>query len=59
MTRLLLYAAARLVMGLVSLMCLDTITGTTYAAEPSSILAAAGLVILADIIAYTNNGSPQ
>lgn len=54
MTDLLGYLAARLILGIFALVCVDTMTGTALAAEPSSILAAAGLLIIADIIVYTN-----
>ncbi|MCS3707201.1 hypothetical protein GGP62_002188 [Salinibacter ruber] len=54
MTDFLLYLVARLVLAIFALVCVDTMTGTALAAEPSSILAATGLLLIADIIVYTN-----
>jgi len=48
------YIAARLIMAIVALMCVDVLANTTLAAEGWSIAAAAGLLIIADIIVETN-----
>jgi hypothetical protein len=52
------YLTARLIMAIVALMCVDTLANTTLAAEAWSIFAAAGLIIIADIVVYTNTGDP-
>jgi len=57
MMQLLLYAGARLVMGIFALVCVDALTNTALAAEPSSIAAAFGLIVIADVIVYSNNGT--
>jgi len=51
------YLTARLIMAIVALMCVDTIADTSLAAEGSSIVAATGLLIIADITVYTNTGN--
>jgi len=53
----LLYLVTRACMAVVALICLDTLAGTTHAVQPVSITAAAGLIIIADVIAYSNNGT--
>lgn len=54
MTDLLGYLVARLVLAIFALVCVDTIADTALAAEPTSILAATGLLLIGDIIVYTN-----
>jgi hypothetical protein len=56
MTDLLGYLVARLILAIFALVCVDTVADTALAAEPSSISAATGLLIIADIIVYTNQG---
>ena len=48
------YLVARLIMVIVALMCVDVLANTTLAAEGWSIVAAGGLIIIADVIVYTN-----
>ena len=52
---LLLYVVTRAILALVALMTIDAITGNAYAADPWNILAAGVLIVVADIIAYTNS----
>jgi hypothetical protein len=56
--KLLGYIIARLILAIVALMCVDVLANTTLAAEGWSIVAAAGLLIIADIVAYTNSRTP-
>ena len=52
---LLLYVVTRAILALVALMAVDVITENAYVADPWNILAAGVLIVVADIIAYTNS----
>lgn len=49
------YFTTRLITALAALMCADVIADTTTAAEPTSILAGMGLVIIVDLLIASNS----
>lgn len=51
---LLWYLFTRTIMAVAALMCIDTITGTVYAAEPSSLAAAFVLIVITELLVAAN-----
>lgn len=48
------YLVTRAIMALAALMCVDVIADTTLAAEPTSILAMTGLLVIAEVLIAAN-----
>lgn len=54
---ILLYLITRLAAAVAALMCIDVLAGTALAASVWNVLAAAGLLVILDIVVFSNRTS--